>query len=230
MLKYKKRDYPLCAELPIAVNMDVFNAYLAANMHRWQDNYTAHGGLCVNNGEVADSTLGLIEHYHLTGLDFEADDEPTTASFTSFSPKDKLRRNANIHPTMDEYRWHKPLDHYEGTDLMDTLSASFDAPIIRLRMSRMLPGCVVPPHIDYNTTYAVRFIIPISGNSGVVNRFYHRGEEFDYEMEEGKAYFLNVGYKHAVFHNGDDIRYYLLGTLGGQEDIECLRLENTLPK
>ena len=222
MLQHKKFEYPAIAELPKRVNNLLLQGYLENNMDRFEDNYTAHEGLCVNNGMVADTSYDYIEHFHLTGTNFVAENAPKTDSANLFSAKDKIRRK-NIHPYMDEYNWSTPLPHYEGTDLHRHITEMFDAPIIRLRMSRMKPGCELKPHIDYNTTYAVRFVIPISGNKGVINKFWYKGEEISYEMEEGKAYFLNIGYKHAVYHTGDEMRYYLLGTLGGQQDIECLR-------
>ena len=225
MLKHKKFEYPALAELPIQPDMSLLEDFLEKNQDMWQDNYTAHEGICVNNGKVADATYNHVKHYHLTGPNFTVDNAPTTDLFDNYSPKNKMRKE-DIHPYMDEYNWKYPKPFYENTSLHKHLNSLFNAPIIRLRMSRMIPGASVPPHIDYNTTYAIRFVIPIKGNKGVVNRFWYKGEELDYEMEEGKAYFLNIGYRHAVYHNGNQNRYYLLGTLGGQEDIECLRLKN----
>jgi len=222
MLQHKKFEYPAIAPLPKSVDMLLIHGYLERHMHRFEDNYTAHAGLCANNEMLADTTYGDTEHFHLTGPNFDADNIPKSSDGDKFELKDKLRRT-NIHPYMDEYNWSAPLPHYEGTDLHTHMEELFEAPIIRLRMSRMKPGGWVRPHIDYNTTYAVRFIIPISGNKGVVNKFWYKGEEITHEMEEGKAYFLNIGYKHSVEHNGEDMRYYLMGTLGGQQDIECLR-------
>lgn len=227
MLEHRKHAYPVISELPIKPDMLLLKGFLEQHQDKWQDNYTAHEGICVNNGKVADATYNHLTHYHLTGPDFSAGEAPTTDLFDNYSPKNKILKD-EIHPYMNEYNWATPKPFYEGTQLQKHLTSLFKAPIIRLRMSRMIPGAVVPPHIDYNTTYAVRFIIPISGNTGVVNRFWCKGEEFDFEMQEGKAYFLNVGYKHAVYHNGNDVRYYLLGTLGGQEDIECLRTNRSV--
>ena len=44
-------------------------------------------------------------------------------------------------------------------------------------------------------------------------------------MEPGKCYFLNIGFKHAVYHEGNEDRIYLIGSLGGQQDIEPLRID-----
>lgn len=225
MLKHKKFEYPAIAELPIEPDLNLIREFMNAHQDKWQDNYKAHEGLCTANGKLADVSYGSVDHITLTAPNFKADDAPKTDSFDAFSAKNKIRKD-NIHPYMDEYNWSTPLDFYKDSDLHKHLTSLFKSSIIRVRISRSQPGFELPPHIDYNTTYAVRFIIPIQGNTGVINKFWYKGEEIEYEMKEGRAYFLNVGYKHAVYHNGSEPRYYLLGTLGGQEDIECLRLEN----
>lgn len=227
MLEHKKHEYPAIAQLPIQPNLNLIRSFLEEHQDKWQDNYAAHEGLCVSNGKLADTSYGYVDHITLTAPNFLAEEAPTTNMFENFSARNKIRKE-NIHPYMDEYNWSTPLDFYKDSYLHKHLNSLFKSPIIRVRISRSQPGFELPPHIDYNTTYAVRFIIPIKGNKGVINKFWYKGEEIEYEMEEGKAYFLNVGYKHAVYHNGNEPRYYLLGTLGGQEDIECLRLTNTI--
>ena len=124
---------------------------------------------------------------------------------------------------MDEHNWDEPVDFYKGTKLQKHLNSAFQDKLIRVRYSRMFPGGVVPKHIDYNTTYAMRFIIPISGNKGVTNTFWYNGEEIKVEMKEKRCYFLNIGYPHMVEHNGMGIRHYLMGSVAGQGDFECIR-------
>jgi len=45
-----------------------------------------------------------------------------------------------------------------------------------------------------------------------------------YLHADGSAYFLNTGYKHAVYHNGDKDRIALVATFTTQEDFESLAL------
>ena len=58
---------------------------------------------------------------------------------------------------------------------------------------------------------------------GVENHFWYNGEHKVVEMQEKKCYFLNIGYPHAVFHKGMGIRHYLMGSIAGQRDFECIR-------
>lgn len=227
MLDYKKYSFPLLAEMPVKPDMDIIKRFLERDDLVWEDPFTSQPGISMVNGEVAETTYETIDHLCLTGpldnddqvgiLNPEQRRDLSNKYWKDVSAKDKIKGDAGY--LMNEYNWKHPLPFYKGTELHNHLTNLFEAPIIRVRYSKMKPGAFIPPHIDYNTTYAVRFIIPIEGSEGVVDRFWCRGEEFDFEMENGKCYFLNIGFKHAVFHNGPKTRVYLIGSLGGQEDI-----------
>ena len=212
--EHKKHRFPPFAELPVKPDVSLISDFMYENYDKWEDNITAHKGLAVASNNIANETYKCVEHFHLTvpkqedEIELEADD---------FSLRDKLKKN--VSHTMNEHNWNHPASFYAGSELESHLNSLFKANIIRARFSRMKPGGVVPPHIDYNTTYAVRWIMPINGNEGVENKFWYKGEERTLHMENGKMYFLNIGYRHAVFHNGSKIRHYLMGSLASQEDI-----------
>lgn len=226
-LNYKKFNFPLVAEMPVKPDMEIIKSFLDTPGLEWEDPFTSQPGISMVNGEVAETTYETIEHLCLTGpLDNEdivgilSPEERRKLSndyWKEVPVKSKIEGTAGH--LMNEYNWKHPLPFYKDTALHKHLTDLFKAPIIRVRYSKMKPGAVIPPHIDYNTTYAVRFIIPIDGNEGVVDRFWCKNESQDFEMENGKCYFLNIGYKHAVYHNGPKTRVYLIGSLGGQEDI-----------
>ena len=217
MLKYNKRHYPAIAELDIDLDYDLIENFLKLNYHRWQDNMTAHKGLAVASNHIAKDTYNAVQHFHLT----ECRKQESLETAQAYSTKDKLSRK--IPYSMDEHNWDEPVDFYNGTELQKHLNTAFQDKLIRVRFSRMFPGGVVPKHIDYNTTYAMRFIIPLSGNKGVTNTFWYNGEEIKVEMKEKKCYFLNIGYPHMVEHQGMGIRHYLMGSVAGQRDFECIR-------
>ena len=217
MLKYNKRNYPAIAEIDIDLDYDLIEDYLWENYERWQNNFEAHKGLAVASNNIASDTYKAVQHFHLT----ECRKEEELGEASQYSTKDKLRRNIPF--TMDEHNWDEPVDFYKGTQLQEHLNSAFQDKLIRVRYSRMFPGGSVPRHIDYNTTYAMRFIIPISGNKGVENHFWYNGEHKVVEMQEKRCYFLNIGYPHAVFHKGMGIRHYLMGSIAGQRDFECIR-------
>lgn len=246
-LKYNKRHYPYCAEIPqLKPNLDIITKFMEDNNDKWADVYQAHGGLTMGNTQQALDTYKSLIHLPCTGpskhdnkiegssyrlYDSEKDlpdssDERhkhTEKMGNAISVRDKLRGRAGH--LLDERNWGEPLDHYKDTEFHKYMNSFFEAPIIRLKYSKMYPGGALNPHIDYNTTYAVRFIIPIDGCEDVENIFWDNGKEYKYYLEPGKVYFLNIGYKHAVYHKGNKERRILLGSLGGQEDIETIRYD-----
>ena len=222
MLKYNKRNYPAIAELDIELDYDLIENFMLDNYDRWQDNMTAHKGLAIASNQIADQTYNAVQHFHLT----ECNKNEPLETAQAYSTKDKLKRK--IPYSMDEHNWDEPVDFYKGTELQSHLNSAFQGKLIRVRYSRMFPGGVVPKHIDYNTTYAMRFIIPISGNQGVTNTFWYNGDEIKVEMKCKRCYFLNIGYPHMVEHQGMGIRHYLMGSIAGQRDFECIRLSQML--
>jgi len=241
-LKYKKFDYPLCAEIPqLKPDMELITRFMNENNDLWLDNFTAHPGITLSNAQVAVDTFHLIDHIALTGptqpqvinsqLDSLSDipeDAEARSKLTSdlgnvIKTKDKLSGKAGH--LLNEYNWGEPAEFYNNSELHNHITDLFEAPVIRVRYSKMQPGAQITPHIDYNTTYAIRFIIPIDGNEGVENKFWLKGEEKTFNLEHGKVYFLNIGYTHAVYHKGSSERRYLIGSLGGQQDIESIRYD-----
>ena len=192
MLKYNKRNYPAIGQLEVDLDYNLIENFLWDNYDKWQDNFTAHKGLAVASNNIASDTYKDVEHFHLT----ECKTQEDLGEAKEYTTKNKLKRN--IPYSMDEHNWDEPVSFYEGTALQSHLNEAFQDKLIRVRFSRMYPGGVVPPHIDYNTTYAMRFIIPISGNSGVENHFWYNGEHKVVEMKMKTCYFLNIGYKHAA--------------------------------
>ena len=242
MLVHKKREFPYCAPMSLEPDMELIKSSMDSLADQWQDNFAAHPGICMTNGYVAEETYQKIDHIALTGPSkhdgaltgqaYRMEDIPDASEdrrklceteTPKLSAKDKLRGRAGH--LLNEHNWGEPREFYKDTKLHKHITELFKAPVIRIRYSAMVPGATISPHIDYNTTYAVRFIIPIDGNEGVDNVFYDKGEEHVYNLEHGKCYFLNIGYKHAVYHRGDKVRRYLIGSLGGQQDILDLVLD-----
>ena len=218
MQKYNKRHYPAIAEIDVDLDYELIENFMLKHYDRWQDNMTAHKGLAVASNQIADQTYNAVQHFHLT----ECNKNEPLETAQAYSTKDKLKRK--IPYSMDEHNWDEPVDFYKGTELQSHLNSAFQGKLIRVRYSRMFPGGVVPKHIDYNTTYAMRFIIPLSGNKGVTNTFWYNGDEIKVEMQCKRCYFLNIGYPHSVIHEGMGIRHYLMGSVAGnQKDFECIR-------
>ena len=95
-------------------------------------------------------------------------------------------------------------------------------PASRIRITKLAAGKMIPWHVDYDVSYGVRCIIPIYGGDNVVNLFKRDGKIEAYNLKDGRANFLNIGYKHAVVNMSNSPRIALMFTLNGTKDIEKL--------
>ena len=66
----------------------------------------------------------------------------------------------------------------------------------------------------------MRCIVPIYGDKQVINLFKRDGNLEAYNLENGNAYFLNIGYPHAVVNMSNKPRIALMFSLDGTEDLE----------
>jgi hypothetical protein len=110
--------------------------------------------------------------------------------------------------------------------LFDQVTAAAKGRPTRIRLVRLAAGTTVPPHIDYDPSYAVRIIIPIFSDPECLNLFWIKNQVQSVFLEPGKAYFLNTGYKHAVVNLSDKDRYTFMVTIEGSEDIDHLMAQN----
>lgn len=106
--------------------------------------------------------------------------------------------------------------------LFDKVLAPIKGQATRVRLVRLAAGASVPPHIDYDPSYAVRIIIPIVSTSECLNIFWVKNKIESVFLEPGQAYFLNTGYKHAVINLAATDRYTFMVTVAGTEDIQHL--------
>jgi len=81
---------------------------------------------------------------------------------------------------------------------------------------------MIPWHVDYDVSYAVRCIVPVYGGNHVVNLFKRDGSLKAYNLKDGTANFLNIGYPHAVVNMGNIARIALMFSLNGTDDITSL--------
>ena len=96
------------------------------------------------------------------------------------------------------------------------------APASRVRITKLAPGKTIPFHVDYDVSYAVRCICPVYGGSNVINLFKRDGKLEAYNLEDGTANFLNIGYPHAVVNMSDQPRIALMFSLDGTDDLATL--------
>ena len=97
------------------------------------------------------------------------------------------------------------------------------APASRIRITKLAPNKNIPFHVDYDINYAVRCIVPIYGDNQVINLFKRNDKIEAYNLKNGNAYFLNIGYPHSVINMSNNPRIALMFSLDGTNDLETMR-------
>lgn len=230
----KKRDLPVCVEIPgIRIDVEKVKEEIKKIEHMWQDIYAANPGITnLHHSDFVDNAYINLREIPLMVLPPEqmksADD--FTKDDLGKDLKERIRnkkaKGANLPPAANEMLWDYKTEACIGNYFDEFLSTTFKSQVCRARLHKLGPGLHLAPHIDYDPSYGVRIVCPISGTEGTVNQFWVNGEYQEYSLPaDGRVYFLNTGFKHGVVNNGTEPRIALLATLKTQEDIECLALK-----
>jgi hypothetical protein len=171
---------------------------------KFVDVRTANPMLCDNHMELVASVYDNFEQINLTT---PSEILPHTASI-----KERLRRR-------EEHLYNIPTEDYTGS-YFEKIVTQLNAPASRIRITKLAPQKNIPFHVDYDVSYGVRCIVPIYGDKQVINLFKRDGKLEAYNLENGNAYFLNIGYPHAVVNMSTKPRIALMFTLDGTEDLE----------
>ena len=133
----------------------------------------------------------------------------------------KVKDRRLIDPELDEHNWNTPCEIYKDSKIRHTIEKQFSSTPIRVRIVRLRSGYCLPPHIDYDPTYAVRVVVPIVTHRNIKNVFWKHGVKHSVHLPaDGSAYFLNVGFRHGVENHSDVDRISLMFSLRSQEDIQ----------
>ena len=229
----KKYQLPVYQELPgIRFDINKLEVALKEVENQFVDVVTANKLFCSNNPLLTDNVYGDFEQISLTTIDPNLIDEASkemchtvaktlggnseVARFESYRRKS---RSKDIHPGMKEKNYNIPTDLYKGSYFEEVVN-SFIEPAMRVRLTKIKKGTSLTPHIDYDPSYATRIVIPIRTNKNVINQFWFKNELLEVNLPaDGRAYFLNTGFRHAVVNNGDDDRVAFMFSLDGQRDL-----------
>ena len=240
MIIRTKYQLPTFAKLPnISFDIGMLQNEVKRLNNEWVNLFQANRGLCSNHESLAENNYTHFDQINLTyyepTLNTLMDLSELKAECKALSQSDslgkskvdkfrtKIRRLENLPPAMNEHNWYHPLKIYEGSYIQHAIESQFKAKPIRVRLTRLKPGKDLTTHIDYGPDYAVRIIVPISGTDNVTNLFWVRGQQEEYNMlADGSAYFLNIGHRHAVRHDGNEDRISLMFSLPTQDDIQVL--------
>ncbi|MDB4345037.1 aspartyl/asparaginyl beta-hydroxylase domain-containing protein [bacterium] len=200
----KKQDLPTITNFNLKIDLQKLQKATDELAAKFVDVKTANPMLCDNHMELVSQVYDNFEQINLT--------TPREILPYTSSIKERLRRK-------EEHLYNVPTKDY-AESYFEEIVTQLKAPASRIRITKLAPGKAIPFHVDYDVSYAVRCICPVYGDKNVVNVFKRNGKLEAYNLENGNAYFLNIGYPHAVMNMSDKPRIALMFSLDGTADLE----------
>lgn len=201
-----KKNLPSIHNYNLDINLKELQSACDKLAEKFVDVRTANPMLCDNHMELVSQVYDNFEQINLT--------TPSKILPHTTNIKERLRRR-------EEHLYNIPTEDYTGS-YFEKIITQLKAPASRIRITKLAAGKNIPFHVDYDVNYAVRCIVPIYGDKQVINLFKRDGKLEAYNLENGNAYFLNIGYPHAVVNMSSKPRIALMFSLDGTEDIAHL--------
>ena len=198
-----KHNLPTIATLPISIDLDKLRKATDELAEKFTDVRSANPMLCMNHEELVKDVYYNFEQINLT--------TPSEILPHTTSIKERLKRR-------EEHLYNVPTEDYKGS-YFEEIVTQCKAPASRIRITKLAPGKMIPWHVDYDVSYGVRVIVPIYGDSNVINLFKRDNKIEAYNLKNGVANFLNIGYTHGVVSMSKRPRLALMFTLDGTEDL-----------
>jgi flagellar biosynthesis/type III secretory pathway chaperone len=202
----KKHNLPTIADFKLDIDLKKLQSECDKISEKFTDVRSANPMLCDNHMELVKQVYDNFQQINLTA---PSEILPYTANI-----KERLRRK-------EEHLYNVPTEEYKNSYFEEIIS-QLKSPAIRVRITKLEAGKTIPFHVDYDVSYAVRCICPIYSDSNVINLFKRNGKIETYTLEQGKAYFLNIAYPHAVVNLSNKPRIALMFSLENQSDLEDL--------
>lgn len=187
------------------------------------DDLTIEGGY----GDLVGSKAPKLENAFGIGkyteyVDGMVKGDYTQVGMTQYNP-DAVNREYNIkisNKRPDERHYNALRPELEGSYIQEVMN-TFRGEATRTRIAILKPGAAIKPHIDYNTDYSVRYHIPLKTNNlcGFDN-VDKQGNREEIHMGLGECWFLNQGFRHSAWNNGDTERWHLIVSVLTQEDLD----------
>ena len=203
-----KKELPSIHNFNLDIDINLLQQATTNLMGKFVDVRTANPGLCMNHEDLVKDVYDNFEQINLTT---PSEVLPHTASI-----KERLRRR-------EEHLYNVPTADYVDSYFQEIIN-QLESPASRIRITKLAPGKNIPFHVDYDVNYAVRCIVPIYGDNQVINLFKREGKLEAYNLENGNAYFLNIGFPHAVVNMSNNPRIALMFSLDGAQDIKNVLL------
>lgn len=195
--------------------------------------YESNKSFCSNNSALAESVYSHFEQVSLTECRYEdtvssenrsqsLSDDPAGRGRQDLGKLSqyKVRMSGDVDPRLVERNYTKPTDLLKGTYIEKCLR-QFKSTVTRVRLVKLKAGYLVPAHIDYDPSYAVRVLLPIETNKFCMNFLWRKGVHEPMHLPaNGSPWFFNVGFSHGVGNYGPTDRITLMISLDGQEDLQ----------
>ena len=203
MDKLSKHSLPTIKELNLNIDLDKLRKATDELAEKFTDVRSANPMLCMNHEELVKDVYDNFEQINLT--------TPSELLPHTTSIKERLKRR-------EEHLYNVPTDDYKGS-YFEEIVTQCKSPASRIRITKLAPGKMIPWHVDYDVSYGVRVIVPIYGDNNVINLFKRNNKIEAYNLKNGVANFLNIGYTHGVVSMSKKARLALMFTLDGTKDI-----------
>lgn len=120
----------------------------------------------------------------------------------------------------DERNYTTLIECLRGTYIEEVMK-KFKSPATRARFIIKKPGAHILPHMDYDTTYSVRYFIPLQTNEWSFTAVKRKGEEPELlnMKADGSVYFVNQGWTHSAWNFGKEDCIRLIVAVNGQDDL-----------
>jgi hypothetical protein len=202
----KKHNLPTISNFNLNIDLTKLQMETDKLTEKFVDVKSANPMLCDNHMELVSQVYDNFEQINLT--------TPSKILPHTTSIKERLKRR-------EEHLYNVPTKDYTGS-YFEKIITQLNASASRIRITKLACNKVIPFHVDYDINYAVRCICPIYGDDQVVNLFKRDNKLEAYNLENGKAYFLNIGYPHAVVNMSNKPRIALMFSLDGTDDLETM--------
>lgn len=202
----KKHNLPTISNFNLNIDLTKLQMETDKLTEKFVDVKSANPMLCDNHMELVSQVYDNFEQINLT--------TPSKILPHTTSIKERLKRR-------EEHLYNVPTKDYTGS-YFEKIITQLNASASRIRITKLACNKVIPFHVDYDINYAVRCICPIYGDDQVVNLFKRDNKLEAYNLENGKAYFLNIGYPHAVVNMSNEPRIALMFSLDGTDDLETM--------
>lgn len=204
MDKLSKHNLPTVQDLNLNIDLVKLREATDNLAEKFVDVRSANPMLCMNHEELVKNVYDNFEQINLT--------TPSEILPHTTSIKERLKRR-------EEHLYNVPTDDYKDS-YFEEIVTQCKAPASRIRITKLAPQKTIPFHVDYDVSYGVRCIVPIYGDKNVINLFKRNGKIEAYNLKDGVANFLNIGYPHAVINMSKKPRIALMFTLDGTNDIQ----------